>query len=203
MPASHSLDRVGVTFDDTHAVADAGLILPAALAQHLGLRDLFDTHVDLGGAPGHANVGHKAMTVIHSALADGDSIDDANSLRSGDTGAILGHAVVAPSTLGTYLRSFTWGHARQLDVVSGEILCRAWAAGAGPRSGEAVTVDVDSSIVETYGVAKQGVVRQHEGTTSPPATWDRVRGALSVDGTMMAARDERDHAHSAGHRTLH
>lgn len=130
MQSSHSLDRIDVTFDDPHAVADAGLILPATLAQHLGLREL-DTHVDLGEAPGHANVGHKAMTLIHSALAGGDSIDDADALRAGSTQAALGHAVLAPSTLGTFLRSFTWGHARQLDKVAGEVLARAWAAGAG------------------------------------------------------------------------
>jgi hypothetical protein len=65
MQSSHSLDAIGVTFDDEHAV----MILPATLAQHLGLRELFDQQVDLGDAPGRAHVGHKAMTVIHSALA--------------------------------------------------------------------------------------------------------------------------------------
>ena len=158
MPSScHSLDRFDVTFDDEHLVANAGLMLPATLAQHLGLRELFDEHVDLGDALGRANVGHKAMTLIHSALAGGDSIDDADVLRAGDTQAVLGHAVLAPSTLGTFLRSFSWGHARQLDKVAGELLARAWAAGAGP--GEApVTIDVDSTICETYGLAKQGGV---------------------------------------------
>src|SRR5947208_10999480 len=125
MPSSHSLDRVAVTFDDPHTVADAGLILPATLAQHVGLRELFEEHVDLGDAPGHANVGHKAMTLVHSALAGGDSIDDADALRAGSTQAVLGHAVAAPSTLGTFLRSFTWAHARQLDKVAGELLARA------------------------------------------------------------------------------
>src|ERR1700730_1120536 len=149
MPSSHSLDRIAVTFDDEHLVAGAGLIWPATLAQHLGLRELFDEHVDLGDAPGRANVGHKAMTLIHSALAGGDSIDDADALRAGDTQAVLGHAVMAPSTLGTFLRSFTWGHARQLDKVWGELLARAWAAGNGPGA-EPFTIDVDSSIHETY-----------------------------------------------------
>ena len=155
MRSSHSLDAIGVTFDDEHAVANAGLILPATLAQHLGLRALFDDHVDLGDAAGHANVGAKAMTLIHSALADGDSIDDADALRAGSSSAVLGHAVSAPSTLGTFLRSFTWGHARQLDKVSGLLLGRAFAAGAGPGD-QPVTVDMDSSICETYGLAKQG-----------------------------------------------
>jgi hypothetical protein len=155
MPSSHSLDRIAVTFDDEHLVANAGLIAPATLAQHLGLRELFEEHVDLGAAAGHANVGHKAMTLIHSALAGGDSIDDADALRAGASQAVLGHGVLAPSTLGTYLRSFTWGHARQLDKVAGELLGRAWAAGAGPGAA-AVTIDMDSSILETYGLKKQG-----------------------------------------------
>jgi hypothetical protein len=166
MRSCHTLDRVEVTFDDERLVANAGLMLPASLAQHLGLRELFDAHVDLGDAPGRANVGDKAMTLIHSALAGGDSIDDADVLRAGDTEAVLGHAVLAPSTLGTFLRSFTWGHARQLDKVSGELLVRAWAAGAGP-GGEAFTIDVDSSIHETYGLAKHG------GTKF---TYNHVRG---------------------------
>ena len=100
MRSCHSLDRREVTFDDDHLVANAGLMLPATLAQHLGLLELFDEHVDLGDAPGRAHVGHKAMTLIHSALAGGDSIDDADALRAGATEAVLGHAVLAPSTLG-------------------------------------------------------------------------------------------------------
>ena len=74
--------------------------------------------------------------------------------------------VLAPSTLGTFLRSFTWGHVRQLDVVSGELLKRAWAAGAGPGD-DPFTIDVDSSIHETYGLAKQGGTR---------FTYNHVRG---------------------------
>jgi hypothetical protein len=155
MRSSHTLDAIAVTFDDEHLVADAGMIQPATLAQHLGLRELFDTHVDLGAAAGRANVGHKAMTIIHSALAGGDSIDDCDALRAGASEAALGHAVLAPSTLGTFLRGFTWGHARQLDKVSGLLLGRAWAAGAGPGTGP-VTIDIDSSIHETYGLHKQG-----------------------------------------------
>ena len=166
MRSCHSLDRREVTFDDDHLVANAGLMLPATLAQHLGLLELFDEHVDLGDAPGRAHVGHKAMTLIHSALAGGDSIDDADALRAGATEAVLGHAVLAPSTLGTFLRSFSWGHARQLDVVSGALLTRAWAAGAGPGE-QPVTIDVDSSIHETYGLAKEGGTR---------FTYNHVRG---------------------------
>jgi hypothetical protein len=155
MQSSHSLDAICVIFDDEHLVADAGLIQPATLAQHLGLRELFEDLVDLGDVPGRANVGDKAMTVVHSALAGGDSIDDCDALRAGATKAVLGHAVAAPSTIGTFLRSFTFGHVRQLDKVAGEFLRRAWASGAGPGGGP-LTIDLDSSIHETYGLKKQG-----------------------------------------------
>ena len=94
----------------------AGL-LPATLARHLGLRELVDHHLDLGGAPGRANTGDKMLTLVASALAGGDCIDDADALRAGGTVGVLG-CVKAPSTLGTFLRSFRWGHVRQLDRVS-------------------------------------------------------------------------------------
>jgi hypothetical protein len=187
----HSLDRLDVTFDDERLVANAGLMLTATLAQHLGLRELFDEHVDLGDAAGRANVGHKAMTLVHSALAGGDSIDDADVLRSGDTESVLGHGVLAPSTLGTFLRSFSWGHARQVDKVAGELLARAWAAGAGPGEVPA-TIDVDSTICETYGLAKQGGVFGHT----------RVRGyaplvaAMAGRGEVVHSRLRGGNAHS-------
>src|SRR5580658_4886192 len=151
--SSHGPDRIRVTFDDDHAVANAGLIAPATLAQHLGIRELFDELVDLGAAPGRANVGLKAMTLVHSALSGGDCIDDADRMRVAATPAVLGHGVRAPSTLGTFLRSFTWGHVAQLDGVLDEAIRRAWAAGAGPGDGP-VTIDVDSTICETYGQHK-------------------------------------------------
>lgn len=132
MVSSHSLDAMEVTFDDERSVTDAGMVLSATLGRHLGLRGLCDDYIDLGDAAGRANVGDKAMTIIHSALAGGDSIDDCDDLRAGSTAKVLGHTVLAPSTLGTFLRSFTWGHARQLDKVAAELLGRAWATGAGP-----------------------------------------------------------------------
>lgn len=155
MQSSHSLDRLSVAFSDRHAVANAGLVLPATLAEKLGLRELINRHVKLGSAPGAANAGVKAMTLIYSALAGGDCIDDAALLGSGSTQAVLGQDVRAPSTLGTFLRSFTWGHALQLDAVSRGLLARAWSAGAGP-GGAPFTIDVDSTICETYGLHKAG-----------------------------------------------
>ena len=101
---------------------------PLAIARHLGLRELVDHHLDLGGAPGRANTGDKMLTLVASALAGGDCIDDADALRAGGTVGVLGCVVKAPSTLGTFLRSFRWGHVRQLDRVSRQLLARAWAA---------------------------------------------------------------------------
>ena len=92
------------------------------------------------------------MIMVASALAGGDCIDDADAPRAGGTAGILGCVVKAPSTLGTFLRSFRWGHVRQLDRVSRELLARAWAAGAGPGDGP-FTIDLDSTICETYGLA--------------------------------------------------
>jgi len=103
----------------------------------------------LGQWPGGER-GRKALTVIHSVLAGGDSIDDCDALRAGSTAAVLGHAVAAPSTVGTFLRAFSWGHARQIDRVAAAVLARAWAAGIGPGD-RPMTIDVDSSIIETYG----------------------------------------------------
>jgi hypothetical protein len=153
--SSHSPDAISVTFDDDHAVADAGLLLTATLAEGLMLRELFDEQVDLGDTPGAANVGDKAMTLVHSALAGGQWIGDADRLRAGATGRVLGHRVAAPSTLGTFLRSFTWGSARQLDHVAAQALSRAWQAGAGPGPWP-VTIDLDATHCEAYGLAKQG-----------------------------------------------
>lgn len=166
MRSSHKLDRLGVAFDGAQLVADAGLLLPATLAQHLGLRELVGESLDLGAAPGRANVADKLLTLVASALAGGDCIDDAAALRAGGADRVLGIAVKAPSTLGTFLRSFRWGHVRQLDRVSRALLARAWAAGAGPGSA-AFTIDLDSTICETYGLAKEGAL--HHGYT-------RVRG---------------------------
>ena len=129
MPPSEQPDRIHVAFDDHRLVANAGLLLAVTLAQHLGLGELVDNHVDLGDAPGRANPGDKMLTLVASALAGGDCIDDADVLRTGRTAGALGCVVKAPSTLGTFLRSFRWGQVRQLDRVSRKLLARAWAAG--------------------------------------------------------------------------
>jgi hypothetical protein len=156
MRSSHVvLDQVEIAFDDEHAVASAGLLLAATLAERLGIEQVTDQLVDLGDRPGAAHPGRKLLTLVHAMVAGGDCIDDVELLRCGSTDSVLGHRVMAPSTVGTWLRGFTFGHVRQLDKVTGEVLARAWAAGAGPGDGP-LTVDVDSTICEVHGYHKQG-----------------------------------------------
>jgi hypothetical protein len=155
MPFSHVLDRLHITFDDRHSVVNAGLILPATLAAHLGLEQAANEIVDLGDRPGHFQPGAKVMTLLHALIAGAECIDDADLLRSGSTASVLAHRVLAPSTLGTFLRSFTFGHVRQLDRLSEIALTRAWALGAGPGP-HPMTIDIDSTVCGVHGHAKQG-----------------------------------------------
>ena len=148
-------DRFAVVFDDERMVANAGVMLPTLLASRLGIEALIDEHVDLGVREGGANPGRKAMTLLSSMVLGADCIDDCDLLRCGQTAAVIGHRVAAPSTLGTFLRAFTFGHVRQLDRVLADCLARAWAVGAGPGD-RPLTVDVDSFVGEVHGYAKQG-----------------------------------------------
>jgi DDE family transposase len=149
------LDGLRVQFDDERAVANAGLLLPATLAGRLGIERLVDEAVELSGRPGGARPGRKVLTLCHAMQLGADSIDDCDILRAGRTGLVLGHGVLAPSTLGTFLRSFTFGHVRQLDRVLDESLRRAWAAGAGPGK-ERLVIDLDSFVGAVHGYEKQG-----------------------------------------------
>ena len=190
LPRNHP-DRIQITFDDHRLVNNAGLILPTTLAQHLGLPQLVDRHLDLGQAPGRANTGDKMMTLVASALAGGDCIDDADVLRTGGTACTLGGMVKAPSTpppsrgqaLGTFLRSFRWGHVRQLDRVGRELLARAWAAGAGPGDAP-FTIDLDSTICETYGLDKEGA--RHHGYTGQRGYHPLLAVAAGTGDVLMS-----------------
>jgi hypothetical protein len=163
MRSSHVvLDHVDVAFDDDHAVAGAGLLLPATLAERLGLERAADELVDLGDRPGAGHPGAKVLTLVHSLVAGGDCIDDVEMLRAGATSSVLGHRVLAASTVGTFLRGFTFGHVRQLDRLAEIALSRAWAAGAGPGDGE-LMVDADSTIWEVHGHHKQGATYGYTG----------------------------------------
>jgi hypothetical protein len=148
-------DRCVVVFDDERAVANAGVMLPALLGERLGIEQLVEDAVDLGDRAGAAHPGRKVMSLVSAMALGADCIEDCDVLRSGQTGAVLGHVVAAPSTLGTFLRSFTFGHVRQLDRVLDQTIGRAWAAGAGPGDGRLV-IDADSFVGEVHGYAKQG-----------------------------------------------
>jgi hypothetical protein len=150
-PLSHSIDRYETTFDHDGLIANAGLIVTATLMVRLGLEDLANCWVRTG-AP---NAGRKICTLVAAMLAGGTHIDHADMLRAGSTQTVLPFRVMAPSTIGTFLRSFTFGFVRQLDAVASRLLARAWELGAGPGDGDLV-IDLDSTICEVYGDTKQG-----------------------------------------------
>ena len=143
-----------MSFDEDNLVPDAGLLPAAVLAQRIDLAGLIDERLKL--AEHGASSGTKALTVIGSMLTGGDSIDDVAVLRSGATGSLF-DLTRAPSTVGTWLRAHKWSNVRQFDAISRELLARLWAAGAGPQDLAApLTIDLDSTIVEVHGRAKQG-----------------------------------------------
>jgi hypothetical protein len=152
---SRSIDRIEVTFDDPNLVANAGLLLVGTLVMRLELEWLVNSMVRLVGRVGGALPGRKVLTLVHAMVAGGSHIDHADVLRSGNTAAVLPHRVMAPSTLGSFLRSFTFGHVRQLEAVVGDVLRRAWAMGAGPGTRRLV-MDLDSTVCEVEGKQKQG-----------------------------------------------
>jgi hypothetical protein len=182
--ASHNLERVSVSFDDDTLLPNGGLTVAARLAQKLGVGRLVDDHVTIAGEAG-ANGGAKALTVIAAALAGGDCIDDVRVLQAGATKRLF-DGVRAASTVGIWLRAFVWATVRQLDRVTRELLARAWAAGLGPADLSAdLTIDIDSSVVETYGLNKQG---------GSDFTYTKVRGyhpllaTLAETGEVLATR---------------
>lgn len=149
-------DGVRVKFDDERVVSDAGVMLVCTLAQRLAVEALAGRLVRLRrDRPGAANAGRKVMALVYAMVLGADSIDDCDVLRAGRTRRLLGGWLPAPSTLGTFLRAFTFGHVRQLDALLGETLERAWRAGAGPGDGR-LLVDVDSFVGEVCGRLKRG-----------------------------------------------
>ncbi len=150
------LDGLRVEFDDERVVSDGGIALVATLARRLGIEALAGDLVGLRRErPGAANAGRKVMALLFAMVLGADSIDDTDVLRAGRTRRLLGGWIPAPSTLGTFLRAFTFGHVRQLDRLLGQALERAWKAGAGPGDGRLV-IDVDSFVGEVCGRLKQG-----------------------------------------------
>ena len=150
MQSLHTPSDLSVMFDDDHCVANAGLALAGLLSEKLGLEEICDETISIAPFPGR-----RAATLVHSLVVGGTCIDDADVLRAGSTSAVLSHRVMAPSTLGTFLREFTFGHVRQLDAVAEQLMTRAWALGAGPGD-DPMTIDIDSTICEVHGTLKQG-----------------------------------------------
>jgi hypothetical protein len=147
---------VEVAFDDENLVANAGLALVGALCTRIGLAGIISDKVRLHGRVGGANPAYKSLSLIFAMVAGASHIDHLDILRSGATGAILPFPVAAPSTVGTYLRSFTFGHLRQLDEVIEAELNRAWGLGMAPARDQPLVIDIDSTIAEVSGYQKQG-----------------------------------------------
>jgi hypothetical protein len=154
---SHTSAAMSAVFDDPNLVSSAGLVPIIALSRSAGLHELAQDHLTVPTDKG-ANAGLKVTSLVAGMVAGADSIDDMALLRQGGMGRLFANAY-APSTLGSFLRSFTFGHVRQLDAVASRLLIRLAnqgpliaAAGAGGR----VLVDIDDTIIEVHGYAKQG-----------------------------------------------
>jgi hypothetical protein len=155
MQLSHAHPVRSAVFNDPNLVSSAGLVPILALARSAGLARLADQHLSVPTDKG-ANAGLKVSSLVAGMVAGADSIDDMALLRHGGMGKVFA-GVYAPSTLGSFLRSFTFGHVRQLDAVAGRFL-----GGLAARTpvvagiGEQVMVDIDDTIIEVHGYAKQG-----------------------------------------------
>ncbi|MBA2237196.1 MAG: IS1380 family transposase [Lysobacter sp.] len=200
MTKSCTLDGIDVVADDDNGVSDAGLLLAATLADRLGLPGLLEEHLTVPGSAG-ANPGRKCLTLIGSLLAGGDCIEDANALRAGSSGAVLGHRVAASSTLGTFLRAFGYGHARQLDAVTRRLLAHAVGAGAHAGLTDSVTIDIDSTLCQTYGLGKDGarkVMRTGRRGYHPLlAVIAGTKGPEAISGVVAHARLRRGRSSDA------
>jgi hypothetical protein len=179
MQLSHSPQLVSAAFDDPNLVSCAGLAPVVALAHRCGLAELVADKLTLP-AKGGVNAHLKIPALIGGMVAGADSIDDMDLLRHGGTGRLFG-GVRAPSTLGTFLRTFTFGHVRQLDSVASSMLAELAArtpllAGVG----QVAYVDVDDTVKATYGYAKQGAGYGYSGVKGLNALIATVSTPLSA-----------------------
>jgi hypothetical protein len=155
--SSRNIDRYNVIFDDPNLISNGGLILLATLIKRLRLESLINEWVCLDRTqPGAALPGRKVLSMVFAIVAGATHIDHVNMLRAGATQRVLPFRVMAPSTIGTFLRAFTFGHVKQLDAVIDRVLARAWAMGVGPTSGDPLVIDIDSTVTEVHGYRKQG-----------------------------------------------
>ncbi len=158
MQLCHTPRATSAVFDDPNLVSSAGLVPVLTLARSAGLHDLAAKHLTVPTDKG-ANAGLKVASLVAGMVAGADSIDDMALLRHGGMGRVFAGAY-APSTLGSFLRSFTFGHVRQLDAVASRFLTRlanqAPMVPATQESGQRVMVDIDDTIIEVHGYSKQG-----------------------------------------------
>jgi hypothetical protein len=153
---------LSVRFDDPNLVSCAGLAPVLALAERAGLHQLAGERVQIG-KPGGVNPGLKVPALVAGMVAGADSIDDMALLRHGGMHRLFS-GVRAPSTLGTFLRTFTFGHVRQLDAVASRLLINlASQAPLLPGADELAYIDIDDTVRQTYGYAKQGAGRGYSG----------------------------------------
>jgi Transposase DDE domain group 1 len=162
MRLSHACRAIDARFDDPNLVSCAGLVPVLALAQRCGLATLLGERLKIS-VKGGANAAAKVLALLAGMVAGADSITDMDLLRHGGMGRLF-NGVRAPSTLGTFLRLFTFGHVRQLDAVAARLLARLIAATPVlPDADQLVLVDIDDTVRHTYGYAKQGAGRGYTG----------------------------------------
>jgi hypothetical protein len=175
MQLSHTRPVLSATFDEPNLVAAAGLVPLMALAGRAGLRELADQRLSVPTDKG-ANAGLKISSLVAGMAAGADSIEDMALLRHGGMGRVF-TAAYAPSTLGSFLRAFTFGHVRQADAVASRFLLNlaehTGLLGGGQDTGP-VLVDLDDTIIEVHGYAKQGAGFGYSG----------VRGLNAVLATV-------------------
>lgn len=178
MQVSHGSRSAAASFDDPNLVSSAGLLPIVALAEKAGLRALADQWLSVPTDKG-ANAGLKVTSLVAGMVAGADSIDDMAVLRHGGMNRLF-TSIYAPSTLGSFLRSFTFGHVRQLDAVASRFLL-ALAAQApivpAPTDDGMVFVDVDDTIIEVHGPKKQGAGFGYSG----------IRGLNALLATVSTA----------------
>jgi Transposase DDE domain group 1 len=182
----HALAKTRASFDDPHLVSHAGLVPVMALAQRAGLGELVAEHVRPGGDCG-VNAHLKVPALVAGMAAGADSIDDMGLLRHGAMGTLFG-GVRAPSTLGSHLRSYTWGNVSQLEKAGRELLAGlARRAPLLPGAQALAFIDIDSMQKRVYGHAKQGAKFGHTKIQGKSLLVRGLNALAAVISTPIAA----------------